>query len=135
MFVSGYVYRLLHAKARALGIRWSGLMVLVDLDLLGPTQQRALVEIEQVRGSTMTVLLQELEERGWVDRVVDEADARVTLVTITAAGRAELRRAGKLLRRHLNEELSGLPAAILRDVAAALEPLSSALMQKAGALR
>jgi len=135
MFVSGYVYRLLHAKARALGIRWSGLMVLVDLDLLGPTQQRALVEIEQVRGSTMTVLLQDLEERGWVDRVVDEADARVTLVTITAAGRAELRHAGKLLRHHLNEELSGLPAAILRDVATALEPLASALMQKAGALR
>ena len=93
MFVSGYVYRLLHAKARALGIRWSGLTALVDLDLLGPTQQRALVEIEQVRGSTMTVLLQDLEERRWVDRVVDEADARVTLVTITAAGRAELRRA------------------------------------------
>ena len=59
MFVSGYVYRLLCAKARTLGIRWSGLMVLVDLDLLGPTRQRALVEIEQVRGSTMTVLLQE----------------------------------------------------------------------------
>ena len=48
MFVSGYVYRLLCAKARTLGIRWSGLMVLVDLDLLGPTRQRALVEIEQV---------------------------------------------------------------------------------------
>ena len=130
MFVSGYVYRLLRAKARGLGIRWSGLMVLVDLDLLGPTEQRRLVEIEKVRGATMTVLLQELEERGWVEREVHEADARVTRVMITTSGRTELRRTGKLLRDHLNAELSGMPEGVLRKVAASLKPLSSALMQK-----
>ena len=130
MFVSGYVYRLLRARARGLGIRWSGLMVLVDLDLLGPTEQRTLVEIERVRGSTMTVLLQDLERRGWVEREAHEGDARVTRVMITASGRTELRRAGRLLRDHLDAELSGLPGKVLRDVAAALKPLSSALMQK-----
>jgi DNA-binding MarR family transcriptional regulator len=130
MFVSGYVYRLLRAKARGLGIRWSGLMVLVDLDLLGPTDQRSLVEIEKVRGSTMTVLLQDLEGRGWVEREAHEVDARVTRVTITASGRTELRRAGRLLRDHLDAELSGMPRSVLRDVAASLKPLSSALMQK-----
>ena len=130
MFVSGYVYRLLRAKARGLGIRWSGLMVLVDLDLLGPTEQRTLVEIEKVRGSTMTVLLQDLERRGWVERGAHEGDARVTRVKITASGRTELRRAGSLLRNHLNAELSGLSEKVLRGVAAALKPLASALMQK-----
>jgi len=130
MFVSGYVYRLLRARARGLGIRWSGLMVLVDLDLLGPTEQRTLVEIERVRGSTMTVLLQDLERRGWVEREAHEGDARVTRVMVTASGRTELRRAGRLLRDHLDAELSGLPGKVLRDVAAALKPLSSALMQK-----
>ena len=130
MFVSGYVYRLLRAQARGLGIRWSGLMVLVDLDLLGPTEQRSLVEIEQVRGSTMTVLLQDLERRGWVERGAHEVDARVTRVMITASGRAELRRAGRLLRDHLNAELSGMPKSVLRDVGASLKRLSSALMQK-----
>ena len=131
MFVSGYVYRLLRAKARGLRIRWSGLMVLVDLDLLGPTEQRSLVAIEKVRGSTITVLLQDLEGRGWVERDAHEVDARVTRVMITASGRTELRRAGRLLRDHLNAELSGMPTSVLRDVAAALKPLSSALMQKA----
>ena len=131
MFLSGYVYRLLRAKARGLGIRWSGLMVLVDLDLLGPTDQRSLVEIEKVRGSTMTVLLQDLEARGWVEREAHDVDARVTRVTITASGRTELRRAGRLLRNHLNAELSGMPNRVLGDVAASLKPLSSALMQKA----
>ena len=130
MFVSGYVYRLLRAKARGLGIRWSGLMVLVDLDLLGPTEQRRLVEIEKGRGSTMTVLLQDLEGRGWVEREAHEVDARVTRVMITASGRTELRRAGRLLRDHLNAELSGMPKSVLRDVAASLKRLSSALMQK-----
>jgi DNA-binding MarR family transcriptional regulator len=131
MFVSGYVYRLLRAKARGLGIRWSGLMVLVDLDLLGPTEQRRLVEIEKVRGATMTVLLQDLEERGWVAREAHAMDARVTRVRITASGRTELRRAGRLLRDHLNTELNGMPKRLLRNVAASLKPLSSALMQKA----
>jgi DNA-binding MarR family transcriptional regulator len=131
MFVSGYVYRLLREKARELGIRWSGLMVLVDLDLLGPTEQRTLVAIEKVRGSTMTVLLQDLEGRGWVEREAHEGDARVTRVTITGSGRTELRRAGRLLRDHLNAELSGMPQTVLRNVAASLKPLSSALMHKA----
>jgi DNA-binding MarR family transcriptional regulator len=93
-----------------------------------------LVEIEKVRGSTMTLLLQELERRGWVEREAHEEDARVTRVTITASGRTELRRAGRLLRDHLNAELSGLPGKVLRDVAASLKPLSSALMRKTAGL-
>ena len=131
MFVSGYVYRLLRAKARELRVRWSALMVLVDLDLLGPTDQRTLVAIEQVRGSTMTVLLQDLERRGWIERVVHERDARVTRVAITADGRRELRRAGRKLRERLDEELNGVPEQVLCAVAAALGPLSRALMDKA----
>ena len=135
MFVSGYVYRLLRARARELGLRWSALMVLADLDLLGPTEQRTLVAIEQMRGSTMTVLLQDLERRGWVARAVHGGDARVTEVKITRAGRSQLRRAGALLRSRLNEELDGMPPRVLRDVAAALEPLAGALLGKAAAYR
>jgi DNA-binding MarR family transcriptional regulator len=106
-------------------------MVLVDLDLLGPTEQRTLVDIEKVRGSTMTVLLQDFERRGWVERETHEMDGRVTRVMITASGRTELRRAGRLLRDHLNAELSGMPAKLLRHVAASLKPLSAALIRKA----
>ena len=104
--------------------------MLVDLDLLGPTEQRSLVAIEKVRGSTMTVLLRDLEGRGWVEREAHDVDARVTRVRITASGRTELRRAGRLLREHLNAELSGMPNNVLRNVAASLKPLASALMQK-----
>src|SRR5262245_33189814 len=118
MFVSGYVYRLLRAKARGLGIRWSGPMVLVDLDLLGPTEQRRLGESERVIGANMTVRLQDLEARGWVERETHDVDGRVTHVVITAFGRAELRRCGRQLRHHLNAELSGAPKRVLRDVAA-----------------
>jgi DNA-binding MarR family transcriptional regulator len=135
MFVSGYVYRLLRGKARELRVRWSALMVLVDLDLLGPTDQRTLVAIEQIRGSTMTVLLQDLEKRGWIERVVHERDARVTRVAITATGRRELRLSGRKLRKHLDDELDGVPEHVMREVAAALVPLSRALLDKAPAAR
>jgi len=133
MFVSGYVYRLVRARARELGVRWSALMVLADLDLLVPAELRTLVAIEQVRGSTMTVLLQDLEKRGWLERVDHDADARVTLVSITPSGRAELRRAGRLLRQRLREELADVPERVLHRVAAALGPLSAALVRKAAA--
>ena len=79
----------------------------------------------------MTVLLQDLEARGWVERETHEADGRVTRITITTSGRTELRRAGKLLRDRLKADLSGMPEGVLRNVAASLKPLSSALMQKA----
>ena len=55
----------------------------------------------------------------------------MTRVRITAAGRTELRRAGRLLRDHLNAELSGMPKKVLRNVAASLKPMPSALMQEA----
>ena len=59
MFVSGYVYRILRLEARSAGLRWTGILVLKDLDLLGPLTQQALADIEQVSRPTMTVLLHE----------------------------------------------------------------------------
>ena len=60
-FVSGYLYRIVRYAARDLGIRWTALMVLKDLSLLGPSTQRTLADVEQVTEPTMTVLLAELD--------------------------------------------------------------------------
>lgn len=130
MFVSGYVHRLLRNEARRLNLRWTALMVLKDLQLLGATSQRALADIEQVSAPTMTVLLQDMERRGWIKRADGGDDARVSLVSITPAGRKELKTAGRLLRQHLETELSGLPTAVLDGLAQNLGLLSTAIMQK-----
>jgi DNA-binding MarR family transcriptional regulator len=114
MFVSGYVYRILRLEARSARLRWTGILVLKDLDLLGPLTQQALADIEQVSRPTMTVLLHELEDLGWVTRKVHSANRSSNLIHITARGRKELRAAGAKFLSRIQSALDGLPA---RDLA------------------
>jgi DNA-binding MarR family transcriptional regulator len=114
MFVSGYVYRLLRLEARGAGLRWTGILVLKDLELLGPLTQQALADIEQVSRPTMTVLLHDLEDLGWVTRKVHSVNRSSNLVHLTARGRKELRAAGTKFLDRIQSALEGLPA---RDLA------------------
>jgi DNA-binding MarR family transcriptional regulator len=134
-FVSGYLYRLLRYQARDLGIRWTALMVLKDLALLGPSTQRALAEIEQVREPTMTVLLQQMQKRGWVTRRRSPHSARVKLATITPKGEQELATAGRFLRERLRTELETLSAAEWTAIEVGLRPLVAFLTSKIGEAR
>ncbi len=129
-FVSGYLYRIVRFAARDLGIRWTALMVLKDLSLLGPCTQRTLAEIEQVTEPTMTVLLAQMQQRGWITRRRDPANGRIKRVAITAKGTRELATAGHVLRERLAGEIEGLSAAELDAIAAALGPLAALLMRK-----
>lgn len=129
-FVSGYLYRIVRWEARDLGIRWTALMVLRDLSLLGPSTQRTLADVEQVTEPTMTVLLEQMQKRGWITRKRDPRNGRVKLVEITAKGTRELANAGRVLRERLAAELAGLSPAELGAIHAALEPLVALLMGK-----
>ena len=129
-FVSGYLYRIVRYAARDLGIRWTALMVLKDLSLLGPSTQRTLADVEQVTEPTMTVLLEQMQQRGWITRNRDPHNGRIKRVAITAKGQRELKNAGRVLRERLGGELAGLSAAELDAIGAALGPLVALLMNK-----
>lgn len=129
MFVSGFVQRLLRNEAKGLDVRWTALMVLKDLQLLGPTSQRTLAKIEQMAAPTMTVLLGQMEARGWIRRDSVEADARVSSVTITPAGREELKKSGQTLRRRLEAELAAVPPPVLRNLQGDLAALADQIMK------
>lgn len=130
MFVSGYVHRLLRYEARLQNLRWTALMVLKDLQLLGPLSQRALAEIEQVSAPTMTVLIRQMAEREWIHRAGTEGDARVCLVSITPTGRQELKSSGELLQGRLEAELIDLPEGVLKQLQEDLGLLSAVVMKK-----
>jgi DNA-binding MarR family transcriptional regulator len=130
MFVSGYVHRMLRNEAKRLNLRWTALMVLKDLQLLGVVSQRTLAGIEQVTPPTMTVLIRQMESRGWIRRESHGADARVSLVAITPEGRKELKRSGQLLRQRLGEELSAVPAPVLKNLQENLGVLTAVIMEK-----
>jgi DNA-binding MarR family transcriptional regulator len=134
-FVSGYLYRIVRYEARDLGIRWTALMVLKDLSLLGAVTQRTLAEIEQVTEPTMTVLLEQMQKRGWVTRNRDPSNGRIRRVAITSKGTRELANAGRVLRQRLAAELTGVSAAEFDAIAAALQPLMTLLMNKVSMAR
>jgi DNA-binding MarR family transcriptional regulator len=129
MFVSGYVYRLLRLEARSAGLRWTGVLVLKDLDLLGPLTQQALADIEQVSRPTMTVLLHELEDLGWVTRRVHSANRSSNLVHLTASGRKELRAAGTKFLGRIQSALEGLPARDLSHLERGVAALAQMWME------
>jgi DNA-binding MarR family transcriptional regulator len=134
-FVSGYLYRIVRYEARDLGIRWTALMVLKDLSLLGPSTQRTLAQVEQVTEPTMTVLLDQMQQRGWITRNRDAQNGRIKRIAITTKGKRELANAGRVLREKLGGELAGLSRAELDAIGAALGPLVALLMNKVDVAR
>ena len=130
--VTGYLYRRQRYEARGLGIRWTALMVLKDLAQLGPTSQRRLAEIEQTTEPTMTVLIQQLLDKGWVSRKSDKQDSRVKYVVITRDGRQELAKAGNFLRQKMLGELDHLSDRELATLETALAPLVNAILREIG---
>jgi MarR family transcriptional regulator, 2-MHQ and catechol-resistance regulon repressor len=59
---------------------------------LGPQCQRALAEKLWTTGPSVTLLVDQLEERGWVRRVRSEEDRRLVSVNLTAEGRRFIER-------------------------------------------
>jgi DNA-binding MarR family transcriptional regulator len=72
-----------------------------------PRRITELAELEGLAQPTMTLLVQKLEQRGWVTRERGPDDGRVVLVSLTEAGRAALEdfraRFGGVLRVQMDE--------------------------------
>jgi DNA-binding MarR family transcriptional regulator len=111
----------------AAGLPPAQLSALSVLVFGGPMTLGRLAEAEQVRSPTMSRIAAALERAGLVTRAPDPDDARVTVVTATAAGR-ELLLAGRRRRVGvLEERLGALPEeerAALERALGALERIS-----------
>lgn len=82
------------------GIGISTFAALVTIDAVGPARQRAIAEALDVSRSAVTQRLVELEARGLVEVIPDEADHRAKLVALSAAGRRLLAAAWDGLAHH-----------------------------------
>jgi DNA-binding MarR family transcriptional regulator len=78
---------------------WRALSQIEDL---GPLRISELAAADRCSQPTATTTVQRLEERGWVGRVVDSADARAFLISVTDAGREQL----ATVRRTAGERLA-----------------------------
>lgn len=78
--------------------------VLASLQEFGPGSQATLSRRTGIYRSDMVGVLNELAERGLVERAPDPGDRRRNVITITAQGRRHLRRLDKVLD-NLHEKL------------------------------
>jgi MarR family transcriptional regulator for hemolysin len=99
-------------------------LILLNLKVRRPANQRELAEAVGIREATLTHHLAALEERGYITRTRDAANKRVQVVALTAAGEAaflQLRDAAIAFDARLR---AGLPDSDLRQVEALLGKLA-----------
>lgn len=124
-------------------VRWAGrhssitvpaaqTRVLSQLDELGPSRISTLAAADRCAQPTMSVLVQRLEEHGWVAREPDPADTRASVVSLNAAGRRALQEArqaagaaiaGYLREQGADEQRQAAEAVALLRRLLAYEPL------------
>jgi DNA-binding MarR family transcriptional regulator len=97
-------------QAGAISLQWYD--VLLELNAVPDGLRMQDLALRTVVSRTrVSRIVSELEERGLVDRAIDPSDGRASLVTITGAGRQELRRAAPVylagIDAHFNRYLTG----------------------------
>jgi DNA-binding MarR family transcriptional regulator len=82
--------------------------LLATLEQFGPASQAALGRRSGIHLSDMVAAINELAERGLVERAPDPSDRRRNVISLTAAGRRQLRRLEKRLTESQDELLAPL---------------------------
>jgi DNA-binding MarR family transcriptional regulator len=103
----------------------SEMFALLALSPAEPLSQQALAEQLHLEKSTVSRLIQHLEQRGWVKRVRDLHDTRIFRLHLSEAGHEQ----AKLLARSLAERHERLLAALKPDEQEALAYGLSALIR------
>jgi DNA-binding MarR family transcriptional regulator len=86
----------------------------------GPRRITELAAEERVTQPAITLLVNRLTERGWVERVPDPSDGRAVLVSLTPAGEEVFERLRAEYRALLHEEMASLEDAEVETLAAAV---------------
>ena len=86
----------------------------------GPRRITELAADERVTQPAITLLVNRLEERGWVQRVPDPSDGRAVLVSLTPAGHEVFERLRAEYRALLHEEMASLEDGEVETLAAAV---------------
>jgi DNA-binding MarR family transcriptional regulator len=105
------------------------LSALVTLRNCGPLGAGELAAHERVQPPTMTKVLSQLEERGFVERKVNPSDKRQAIIEITDAGQSLLASERELRNQWLAERLANLDAAD-RQLLHTIVPVLDRLVQQ-----
>ena len=124
--------RLVAEGFSSVGARGYHYRILATLDESGPASQAALGRRSGIHLSDMVAAINELAERKLVERAPDPADARRNIVSLTAAGRRQLRRLEKQLAERQDELLAPLSPEERRQLTELLSKLLDHHNQRTG---
>lgn len=93
----------------------------------GPRRITELAAEERVTQPAITLLVNRLAERGWVERIPDARDGRAVLVSLTAAGEEVFERLRAEYRALLHEEMASLEDGEVETLAAAVAILDKVI--------
>jgi DNA-binding MarR family transcriptional regulator len=88
-----------------------------------PRTLRDLASLEQVRSPTMSIVVDRMEQRGWLRREADPFDRRVVRVVITPAGKRLLSARRAQSNEYLRERLRHLDPADIEVLDRAIDVL------------
>ena len=114
-----HLLRRLRQSDKASGISAPRLSALSVLVYAGPRTLGQLADTEQVRPPTMTRLVQAMEAEGYIKRIPDPHDKRVTVLQATAKARKLLDKARSLRVSTVEEMMRDLTAAEIKTLDAA----------------
>jgi DNA-binding MarR family transcriptional regulator len=89
----------------------------------GPRRITELAAEERVTQPAITLLVNRLQERGWVQRIPDESDRRAVLVSLTSEGETVFDRLRAEYRALLHEEMASLEDSEVETLAGAVAVL------------
>ncbi|ANN17722.1 MarR family transcriptional regulator [Amycolatopsis orientalis] len=105
---ANHAHRLVTEGFSAVHARGYHYRVLATLEEFGPASQAALGRRSGIHVSEMVATINELAERELVERAPDPADRRRNVISLTAAGKRQLRRLEKQLAERQDELLAPL---------------------------
>ncbi|RSN60834.1 MarR family transcriptional regulator [Amycolatopsis sp. WAC 04182] len=107
---ASHAHRLVTDGFSAADARGYHYRVLATLDEFGPASQAMLGRRSGIHVSEMVATINELAERELVERAPDPADRRRNVISLTTAGKRQLRRLEKQLAERQDELLAPLSA-------------------------
>jgi DNA-binding MarR family transcriptional regulator len=113
---AAHAHRLLTDAFAAAGARGYHYRLLAALEEFGQASQAALGNRTGIDRSDVVAALNELAEQDLVERQTDAHDRRRNVITITAAGKARLRRLDRVVAKVQIELLSPLSAAERKEL-------------------
>ncbi|SIR58791.1 MarR family winged helix-turn-helix transcriptional regulator [Micromonospora avicenniae] len=105
---AGHAHRLVADGFSSVGARGYHYRLLATLDDFGPASQATLGRRSGIHASDMVATINELADRELVERAPDPADRRRNIISLTDAGKQQLRRLEKRLAERQDELLAPL---------------------------